>query len=180
MDQPAAPSDRTGKRAPSANVTRQTKGVHRYGSQEVQLQSVEVLGAAGGPCEEFRYGEPIEIEVTYRSRVDTQDVNVSFLVRDETGVNLCGTMTWDEGVELAPLVAEEEGAVRFRFVNRLRPGRFGVSVAVTRINREDHRKPILYDQIDGVASFVSLADPERPVHYKFDAQIDVEVGKTGR
>lgn len=161
-------------------ISRQTRGVDRYGSQEVGIESVEVLDEAGGAREEFQYGEIIEIRVSFRSKIETEDVNVSFLVRDETGVNLCGTMTWDEGVELAPMKPAELGIVRFRFVNRLRPGRFGVSVAITRINREDRRKPLLYDQIDGIASFASAADPARPVHYKFDAQIEVLVAERVR
>ena len=166
----------------SANIQRQTRGLDRYGSQEVQLRCVEVRNEDGRVCEAFDYLDEVVIFVRYASAIETQDLNVSFLVRDETGVNLCGTMTWDEGLELAAVKAGDEGEVSFRFVNRLRPGRFGVSVAVTRINREDRRRPILYDQIDGVATFVSHPAEDRPIHYKFDAQIRVEAGasSTGR
>jgi len=156
-------------------IERQTRGVDRYGSQEVRIVAVELLSDDGTPREEFAHAQTIGIHVGFVSDVDTADLNVSFLVRDETGVNLCGTMTWDEGVELPAVKGGDVGHVVFRFENRLRPGRFGVCVALTRINREDHRKPLLYDQIDGVASFVSLWEPERPIHYKFDAGVIVEV-----
>lgn len=175
----ATPSEAAAPPKPSPNVVRQTRGVDRYGSQEVQIESVETQDGEGSPCESFDHGATIQIEVVYRAQVATEDVNVSFLVRDETGVNLCGTMTWDEGVELDPVAPGDAGRVRFRFVNRLRPGRFGVSVAITRIDRAEPRKPVLYDQIDGVASFESRWDPKRPVHYKFDAQVEVQVGKGG-
>ncbi|MCR9095256.1 MAG: ABC transporter ATP-binding protein [bacterium] len=166
----------------SANIDRQTRGLDRYGSQEVRLRVVEIRDANGRPAEAFDYLDEIVVFVRYESSIESVDLNVSFLVRDETGVNLCGTMTWDEGVELSPASPGDVGEVSFRFVNRLRPGRFGVSVAVTRINREDHRRPILYDQIDGVATFLSHPAEDRPIHYKFDAQIGVEAGapSTGR
>lgn len=160
----------------SANIDRQTRGLDRYGSQEVQLRCVEIRDVAGRPNEAFDYLDEIVVFVRYQSSIESVDLNVSFLVRDETGVNLCGTMTWDEGVKLPPAFPGGEGEVSFRFVNRLRPGRFGVSVAVTRINREDRRRPILYDQIDGVATLVSHPAENRPIHYKFDAQIGVEAG----
>ena len=159
----------------SASIERQTRGLDRYGSQEVQLVSVVVRALDGSEREEFLYGEDILIDVVYQSKIATEDMNVSFLVRDETGVNLCGTMTWDEGVELSPMSPGEDGGVRFRFANRLRPGRFGISVALTRIDREDSRRPLLYDQVDGVASFISHWEPSRPIHYKFDAQVQVEL-----
>ena len=162
--------------ASAANIERQTRGLDRYGSQEVRIEAVDILNAEDRGCEEFAFGDEIVIAIRYRSEVVTEDLNVSFLVRDETGVNLLGTMTWDEKIELPDLGVGEAGEVRFRFRNRLRMGRFGVSVAMTRINREDHRKPILYDQIDGVSTFVSQWDPERPIHYKFDAQVEVQVG----
>ena len=161
--------------ATSANIERQTRGLDRYGSQEVQLCTVEVQNADGRSCEEFDHLDEIVIFVRYQSLIESRDLNISFLIRDETGVNLCGTMTWDEKVELAPVFPGVVGAVSFRFVNRLRPGRFGVSVAVTRINREDPRRPILYDQIDGVSTIVSGWAEGRPIHYKFDAQVGVEV-----
>ena len=159
----------------SPNIARQTRGLDRYGSQEVRITLVEVRDTSGAAAEEFAYGESIFLHVAYVSDIASKDLNVSFFVRDETGVNLCGTMTWDEGVELPDVSPGDGGGVTFRFVNRLRRGRFGVSVALTRINREDSRKPVLYDQLDGVASFASHWDPQRPIHYKFDAQVEIEV-----
>lgn len=159
------------------HVTRQTRGLDRYGSQEVRILSVETCDASGEPCEDFAYGDRIGLRVAYHAGIATEDLSVSFLVRDETGVNLCGTMTWDEQLELPPVAPGDSGRVVFQFVNRLRPGRFGICVAITRINRADRRKPFLYDQIDGVASFVSEWNVDRPIHYKFDAEIDVEVEK---
>jgi lipopolysaccharide transport system ATP-binding protein len=174
--QPAQERDAEDKKPiESPNIKRQTRGLDRYGSQEVRITSVEFHDESGAIVEEYHPGDEIRLSVSYVSDVEAEDLNVSFFVRDETGVNLCGTMTWDEGVELPSAKEGDRGRVRFRFVNRLRPGRFGVCVALTRINREDRRKPLLYDQVDGVASFASQWNEDRPIHYKFDAQIDVEI-----
>ena len=172
----AASSGPAAKRSSAERINRQTQGIERYGSGEVKIEGVELERRDGIPCEEFAYQDEVVLSVEYRSSIETTDLNVSFLVRDDTGVNLLGTMTWDEGIHLPHLKPSETGLVKFRFVNRLRTGRFGVCVALTRINEEDPRKPILYDQIDGVASFVSQWDSDRPIHYKFDAQIEIQVG----
>jgi lipopolysaccharide transport system ATP-binding protein len=161
--------------AESATVRRQTRGVLRYGTQHVKVTEVKVLTADGVAGRDFHFGDKIVIEVHYHSEVHSERLNVSFLVRDDAGVDLTGTMTHDEGVTLPDLAPGQGGVVRFAFANRLRPGHFGVSVAVTRINLEDERRPLLYDQIDGVAGFAVVADPKRPVHYKFDSRVEVEI-----
>lgn len=161
--------------AESSTVLRQTRGVLRYGTQDVKVTDVRVLAPDATPGRDFHFGDRIVIEVEYRAHVQSELLNVSFLVRDDSGVDLTGTMTHDEGVALPDLAAGETGTVRFAFANRLRPGHFGVSVAVTRINPEDPRRPLLYDQIDGVAGFAVVADPKRPVHYKFDSRVEVEI-----
>jgi lipopolysaccharide transport system ATP-binding protein len=171
-----APAARAAQAAADSElVRRQTRGVSRYGSQEVRITDVRVLDGHGAPRQEFHFLEEIVIEVDWASATHSERFNVSFLVRDETGINLTGTMTWDEGVVLPPVRPGDTGTVRFRFFNRLRPGRFGISVALTEIPLEDPRKPLLFDQIDGVSGFVVLADPKRPVHYKFDSDVRIEI-----
>jgi len=175
-DSPGMPRSKGKVATAAVEIERQTRGLERYGSSEVKIAGVRIERGNGAQGDDFAYGDEIVIAVAYRSAIQSENLNVSFLVRDETGVNLMGTMTWDEGIRLPAVSRGEGGTVRFRFVNRLRTGRFGVSVALTEINSEDPRKPILYDQIDGVSNFTSQWNPERPIHYKFDAQVDVEVG----
>jgi lipopolysaccharide transport system ATP-binding protein len=100
---------------------------------------------------------------------------VSFLVRDATGVDLLGTTTFEERVALRPLRAGERGEVRLRFLNRLRAGSYGISVAINRVAHRDLTDNCLFDQIDGVAAFEVIGDPDRPVHYKFHEPVEVVV-----
>jgi len=139
----------------------------RYGTGHVRVQAVQILNGDGEPCRAFEYNDTVVVEVTVRSHIDVSDLSLSFLVRDMTGVDLMGTTTFDERVPLPPLGKDGILTVRFSFTNTLRPGNFGVSVAVNRVSRRDYTDSLLFDQIDGGAAFTVLAHPERPVHYKF-------------
>lgn len=146
----------------------------RYGTGHVQIERVELLDAHGEPRRAFRFGETITLEATLRAVVDARDLSVSFLVRDQTGVDLLGTTTFDERVALSPLPAGRAGRVRFRFENRLRAGNFGISLAVNRVSSRDYSDNILFDQADACIAFAVVADPQRPVHYKFHQPIDID------
>jgi lipopolysaccharide transport system ATP-binding protein len=145
----------------------------RYGSGHVQFEHVELLDARGEPCRAFRFGQTITLEATMISRVDVRDLSVSFLVRDPTGVDLTGTTTFDERVALPPLRAGQRLTVRFAFRNVLRPGNYGISLAVNRVTRRDYTDNILFDQLDGCLAFAAMPDMDRPVHYKFHHPVDI-------
>ena len=170
----ATPAPATSRRE-SAVVRRQSAGVDRYGNGEVRIADVTLLDADGKEANRFEFGQSIGLRARYHATVATERLNVSFLIRDDSGVNLTGTMTHDEGCAIPPVAPGETGAVLFSFRNCLRPGHFGVSVALTELNPDDPRKPLLYDQIDGVAAFSTTSDPRRPVHYRFDAKIRAEL-----
>ncbi len=151
----------------------QVAGNTRYGTGHVQIEQVQVLNARGEPTRAFALGETITIEATLRAHVAAQNLSCSFLVRDFTGVDLMGTTTFDERCPGPALVAGQRTKVRFSFENRLRPGHFGICFAVNRLTSRDYSDNVLFDQVDGVAAFVVMADPERPVHYKFHQPVDV-------
>ena len=151
-----------------------TVGGHtRYGTGHVQIERVELVDAEGRPCRAFVLGDVIALEATVRAHVDAKDVSVSFLVRDMTGVDLMGTTTFDERIILPPLPRGAAMTVRFRFTINLRPGNFGVCLAVNRVSSRDYSDVILFDQVDGCAAFMVLGDPDRPVHYKFHQPVSI-------
>ena len=149
-------------------------GNTRYGTGHVQIERVQLLNASGEPCRAFGLDETVILEADLRSHIDTANVSVSFLVRDATGVDLMGTTTFDERVELPHLAAGRSVRVRFRFVCRLHPGGFGISLAVNRVARRDYSDNVLFDQVDGCAAFSVVGDPSRPVHYKFHQPVEIQ------
>jgi len=148
-------------------------GQMRYGTGHVQVESVRVLNAAGEPARAFGFKEPVAVEATLVAQVDIQDVSVSFLARDQTGVDLVGTTTFDEAVRLPPLKSGQRLRIRFEFENILRPGSFGVCLAVTRVSARDYSDNVLLDQVDGCAAFMVVGRPDRPIHYKFHHPISI-------
>ena len=156
-------------------VQTQIPGTIRYGTGQVQLESVSVTDADGRECRAFRFGDDILINATFRSYGEFESLSVSFLVRDATGIDLFGTTTFDENVTLPPIHRGQRAEVRFRFTNALRSGNFAVSLAVHQLSRWDYSDNLLFDQVDGCATFATTPDPNRPVHYKLHVPTEVDV-----
>jgi len=146
----------------------------RYGTGHVQIEAVELLDDAGRPCRAFKFGDQITLEVRVRSRIAVENLSISFLLRDMTGIDLTGTTTFDECFPLPPLPAGGELTVRFRFRSVLREGSFGVCLAVNRVTQRDGSDNVLFDQVDGCIAFSVIPDLERPVHYKFHTPMEIE------
>lgn len=157
----------------SVDIKTELPGDLRYGTGHVQIEMVQILDEAGQPRRTFQFGETIRILARIRAHIDADHLSLSFLVRDRTGIDLMGTTSFDERVELPPLPAGEAITVEFAFANTLRRSGFGVSLAVHRVSSRDYADNILYDQIDGCAMFNVMKDPDRPVHYKFHQPVTI-------
>jgi len=155
------------------SVSREPKGERRYGTGHVQIESVTLLDIEDQLRAAYRFGETVVLEVKFRCLIDVDHLSISFVVRDTTGIDLMGTTTFDERVHIPPKKEGDTGCVRLSFVNCLRIGSYGVSVALNRITRQDASDNILFDQIDGVAAFEVISDPSRPVHCKFYTPVKV-------
>jgi len=153
--------------------TAHVPGQLRYGTGHVQIEAVGVFDRHGEPCRAFRLKDRIIVEATLRSHIDASDLSVSFLVRDLTGVDLMGTTSFDERAVLPPMRRGQRLKVSFEFENNLRSGNFGVCLAVNRLTSRDYSDVVLFDQVDGCAAFAVMADPDRPVHYKFHQPVSV-------
>ncbi|RLE25169.1 MAG: ABC transporter ATP-binding protein [Actinobacteria bacterium] len=165
--------------AGSVDIKTNLPGDLRYGSGHVQIEAVQILDEAGEPRRSFQFGETIRISATIRAFADTDNLSLSFLVRDRTGIDLMGTTSFDERADLPPLRSGDAITVQFAFENQLRRSGFGVSLAVHRVSSRDYSDNILYDQIDGCATFNVMQDPDRPVHYKFNQPVSITWEKYG-
>lgn len=148
----------------------------RYGSGDVRFEAVEVREPSGEPRRVFPVGDPVEVRARIRAHRDAVDLNVSFLVRDATGVDLAGSTTFDEGVPVPALRAGEAAEVSFRFPNVFRPGELGISIAVTQVSQRDYSDNVVLEQLDGAAWFRSATAEGKPVHYKVRVPVEVGVG----
>jgi len=147
----------------------------RHGTGHVQIKRVEIYRASGEATRAFVLGETIILELEIESAIDVVDLSVSFVVRDGTGVDIFGTTTFDERVHLPRMRTGETQKVQFEFSNTLRPGNYGVGIAVNRVTRRDYTDNIVLDQADGASGFVVLQNEDRPVHYKVHQETKVRV-----
>lgn len=153
---------------------RDVPGKTRYGTGHVQIEHVHTLDKHGEPCKAFQLGDQIIVEATIRAHIAADNLSLSFLIRDMTGIDLMGTTTFDERKTLPRLNPGQTAKVRFTFENRFRPGNFGVSLAANRVASRDYSDNVLFDQVDGCAAFMVLARADRPVHYKFFQPITID------
>ncbi|OBZ07844.1 hypothetical protein A8L34_24745 [Bacillus sp. FJAT-27264] len=146
----------------------------KYGSGLVSFTDVHMTNQNGEPAKAYEFGEQASVVCNITSKEDVDNVNVSFLVRDITGVDLYGTTMFDEKVELVSLKKNERKSVKFTFPIWLRQGSYSISVAVNRVTNRDYSDVFLYEQIDGVTAFEVIRKIDRPVHYKVYCPIQIE------
>lgn len=142
-------------------------GHNRYGTGHVQFHSIVLRDDSGIVCQAFRFGDWVNVEIGITAYRDVDHVNISFLVRDTAGIDLTGTMSFDEQLVFPPLSAGASYVATIRFQCVFRAGSYGLSIAVNRVTRRDGSDVVLFDQIDGCGAFTVTPDANRPVHYKF-------------
>ncbi len=150
------------------------EGVLRYGTGHVQIEKVEVRNSINEVCNAFQFGETIHIYVSFKAFHEMDHFSVSFLIRDMTGVDLMGTTTFDDRVDLPNLAVGSHGVVHFSFQNAFRGDNYGISVALNRVSQRDYSDNVILDTIEACATFLSLRNENRPIHYKFHCPIQVD------
>jgi hypothetical protein len=141
----------------------------------VHILDVRITDGDGAAQTAFFFGECVTVEIDVESDIEMDSLNVSFLVRDTTGIDLTGTTTFEEGVRLPAVTPGERFTVRFRFRNVFRHGGYGISAAVTRVTRKDLSDNVSFHQADAAAAFECIGRDERPVHYKFHLPAEIEI-----
>lgn len=145
-----------------------------YGEGQVYFTNVEMLNTKGEKTIAYEFGEEAILRCHLASKNNYENINISFLIRDITGVDLCGTTMFDEKIELIKIEKSSKKVVDFKFPISLRAGSYSVSVAVNSVTDKSYSDVYLYQQIDGAAAFEVLRDLNRPVHYKFSVPTTIE------
>ena len=138
-----------------------------YGEGEVYFTKVEMLNAKKEKTLAFDFGEEAILRCHISAKARYENDNISFLIRDITGIDLFGTTMFDEKIGLLTIEKNEKRFVDFKFPIYLRAGSYSISAAVNSVTDKNYSDVYLYQQIDGAAAFEVLRDLNRPVHYKF-------------
>ncbi len=114
-----------------ANMFQATEG--RWGSREVELTDVTLLGADGTPGHVFQSGDPLEVRVKTRVHQPTTDFVFGIGFFNADGICCYGTNTNLE--ELEPAEIGGEGEVRFRIASLdLVEGTYKIDVAAHKLD----------------------------------------------
>lgn len=116
---------------PVADMFRASEG--RWGSREVEIVRVELLGPAGAPSQVFGSGDAVEIRLGLRAAAPVQDVVVGVGIFNAEGVCCYGTNTHIDGASAGEIAGD--GDVSF-VIERLDlvEGTYKLDVAVHREN----------------------------------------------
>jgi ABC-type polysaccharide/polyol phosphate transport system ATPase subunit len=116
---------------PEADMFKASEG--RWGSREVEIIGVELIGVSGAAGNVFQSGERVEIRLNLRAERLVQDVVIGIGIFNAEGTCCYGTNTHIEGAAAGEIVGD--GQVRF-IVERLDlvEGTYKLDVAVHREN----------------------------------------------
>ena len=116
---------------PPADMFQAVEG--RWGSREVEIVGVALIGASGEPAHAFQSGERVEIRLDLRAGTLVQDVVVGVGIFNAEGTCCYGTNTHIEGAAAGEVVGD--GQVRFIIESLdLVDGTYKLDVAVHRQN----------------------------------------------
>jgi homopolymeric O-antigen transport system ATP-binding protein len=134
----------------SAHATgdQHTGATHRHGDGASRVTSVELIDAAlGTVTRNLQPGDPVTIRVTARAEKALEDPVVGVLIRNRLGIDVFGTNTRIEGVEVGHVAAGETFEVEFTFDCLLTRQDYTLTVAT------QYREGYSQDWLDDVISF---------------------------
>ncbi len=114
-----------------ADMFQATEG--RWGSREVEITDVTLVGQDGTPGHVFQSGEPLEVRVKTRAHQPTNDFVFGIGLFNAEGICCYGTNTHIE--ELEPAAMEGTGEIKFHIASlELVEGTYKIDVAVHKLD----------------------------------------------
>lgn len=126
---------------------RHARASHRHGDGTSEIVAVELLNRRGEPCRSVTGGEAVTVRVRSRFHQAKDDPMVGILVRSRIGMEVYGTNTRLEQVELGSFRAGDELEVDFRFECWLTPQEYTLTAATQNADGTSH------DWLDDVIAF---------------------------
>ncbi|HTQ54764.1 MAG TPA: Wzt carbohydrate-binding domain-containing protein [Bryobacteraceae bacterium] len=101
----------------------------RRGDGRAQIEKLELLGESGQPTNVLRSGEPSVARVVLRFQAAVADPVAGLMIRSRAGMNVYGTNTELEGLQLGPCAAGQAVELTFAFRCELCNGEYTLTVA---------------------------------------------------
>jgi lipopolysaccharide transport system ATP-binding protein len=123
----------------------------RHGDGTSEILSVEILNAQGEAAGSVASGEPVTVRVRSRFQRPERDPMVGILIRTRIGMDVYGTNTRIEQIELGEFAAGDELEVDFRIECWLTPQAYTLTVATQSADGSSHDwldDAIAFDVVD--------------------------------
>ena len=120
---------------------------HRHGDGTSEILSVELLNGRGERAVTVPGGEAVTVRIRSRFQKAREDPMVGILIRNRIGMDIYGTNTRLERVELGSFRPGDVLEVEFRFECRLTPQQYTLTVATQDADGSSH------DWLDDVLAF---------------------------
>lgn len=120
---------------------------HRHGDRLAEVTAVEILNSSEQPTRAANGGERLRISFTARFHQDQAEPMAGILIRTRTGLDVFGTNTKAEGVEIGSVRAGDAIQVEFEFDCWLTAQEYTLTVAVQHPDGHSH------DWLDDVIVF---------------------------
>ena len=126
------------------------RGSFRHGDGTSEITSVEILNEHGEPAGTVRSGENITVCVRARFHTAQSNPMVGILIRTRIGMDVYGTNTGIERIELGDMQAGDELSVDFQLACWLTPQQYTLTVATQSADGSSH------DWLDDAIAFEVL------------------------
>jgi lipopolysaccharide transport system ATP-binding protein len=128
-------------------------GNYRHGDRTSEIRQIRLLNSDGEETHTVRAGEPVTVEVTARFSRDCEQPMVGMLIRNRLGIEVFGTNTRIEGIDLGEFGTGDLLTVGFKFKCRLTRQEYTLTAAT------QHRDGRSQDWLDDALQF-TVADEQ--------------------
>jgi homopolymeric O-antigen transport system ATP-binding protein len=119
----------------------------RHGDRSSEIVDVQLIDASGTPVQAVNSGETVRVSVRCIFHAAKADVMVGILIRNRIGMEVYGTNTHVEQIELGPFDAGDELDLEFQFECWLTSQAYTLTVAIQDTDGSSH------DWLDDVLAF---------------------------
>jgi len=142
------------------------------GNGDIRIEGVFLLDKTGNSLKSVDFNQEVCVSVKLKAVTRCHPAVVGIFIRDYYGIDLLGTNTRVEGVDLPVLEAGQCRSVEFSLRLPLLKGSYSITAAV----RYDQDQPVFYDWKDNACIFEMLPPMERRiVNCKLYLPIKVEI-----
>jgi lipopolysaccharide transport system ATP-binding protein len=140
-------------------------GNYRHGDKSSAIIRIRLLNESLEDTTAFRSGEQVTVEVRARAHQHLADPVVGILIRNRLGMDVFGTNTRIERVDLGKVSAGKDFVVRFRFECILTRGDYTVTVAT------QHADGSSQDWLDDAVQFAVVDETDAAGVARFPTEV---------